>query len=66
MNQMQTTPTVIVVTTPAPTAAYISRYREAEEQEFSNISRSDKNIDKLRKYEKISNSHRQNKKLKGN
>lgn len=61
MNQMTTTPSIIVVTTAAPptAGAYISRYREAEENEFSNISRSDKNIDNIfHQREKISNAHR--------
>lgn len=60
-----TTPTIIVVTTPPPAAALISRYREADESEFANVSRSDKNApeDALRR-DKITNAH-SNKKFRG-
>lgn len=62
---MQTTTGIIVVTTAAPTAL-ISRYREAEEKDFTNISRSDKNVETLTKRDRINNTHRKNKNFNAN
>lgn len=59
MNQLQT-PEIIVVTTPAATAAaaLFSRYREAEENDYSNVTYKEiKTKSDYRKKGKMTNGH---------